>query len=161
MNLTYKEIQQLIAVALETREFAFSHRSNHKIGASVLTAEGKIFGGCNIESVISGLGACAERVAVDHAISHGHYNFRAICTVDTGLTPTCGACLQYLLLFSQLSDTEIYMVNADTHGHYEVIGLNVLLPHGYRTIHHLNRIRRYGMGKRQKDKSKRSIKKFK
>ena len=56
---TDKEVEALIKVASETRMNTFCHRSNHKIGASVLTSDGKIFGGCNVESVISGLGTCA------------------------------------------------------------------------------------------------------
>ena len=102
MKISEEEIQKLIKEAIKTRKFAFTHRSRHNIGASVLTLDGKIYGGCNIESVISGLGTCAERAAIDHAITHGHYDIKAVCTVDKGLTPTCGACLQYIMLFSQL-----------------------------------------------------------
>jgi len=43
-NLTKKQIQEMIVMAKKTREYAFSHRSMHKIGASVLTADGKIYG---------------------------------------------------------------------------------------------------------------------
>lgn len=150
--LTDREIQRMIKVAKETRKRAFAHRSNHKIGASVLAANGEVYGGCNIESVISGMGSCAERVAMDHAITHGQYTFRAICTVDDTLTPSCGACLQYALLFSQLSDDEIFMVNADTRGHYTVIALSTLLPEGYKTRNKLSEIRSYGSKKRKKKK---------
>lgn len=152
MILTQKEIKAMIKVALKTRKFAFAHRSNHQIGASVLTVEGKIFGGCNIESVISGLGTCAERNAMDHAIAHGYYNFRAVCTADSGVTPSCGACLQYTMLFSQLSHDEIFMVNVGTKGDYEVVPLSVLLPHGYKTANNLRRIQSYAKKKKTKNK---------
>lgn len=146
--LTDKEIQELIQVATETRENAFCHRSLHKIGASVLTAEGKIFGGCNVEAVISGLGTCAERCAIDNAVSHGFYNFRAVCCVDSKLTPCCGACLQYITLFSQVSGDEIYLVNADTNGRYEVDKLTQALPLGYRTEGNLESIQSFKKRKR-------------
>ena len=154
MPLTEKEIRQMIVVARKTRLHAFCHRSGHKIGASVLTDTGEIFGGCNIESVISGLGSCAERTAIDHAITHGQYNVRAICTVDDGMTPMCGACLQYALLFSQLSDDEIFVVNADSKGHYNVTPLSTLLPQGYKTSHNLKAIRGYKNGKGRTGKKK-------
>ena len=154
MPLTEKEIRQMIKSARETREKAFAHRSGHKIGASVLTDTGEIYGGCNIESVISGLGSCAERAAIDHAIIHGQYNVRAICTVDDGLTPMCGACLQYALLFSQLSDDEIIVVNADSKGRYHVTPLSTLLPQGYKTKSNLQQIKAYKNGKGKKKRKK-------
>lgn len=144
LKLSKKELKKLIASAKKTREFAFTHRSLHNIGASVLTTDGKIFGGCNIESVISGLGTCAERCAIDNAVSHGYYNFKAVCTLDKGFSPTCGACLQYILLFSQVSQKEIILVNADTEGNYEIDLLSDLLPEGYKTKHNLEVIRSYG-----------------
>jgi cytidine deaminase len=144
MSLTHKEIHKLISIARDARTHAFCHRSGHKVGASVLTDNGKIYGGCNIESVISGLGSCAERTAIDHAITHGHYRVRAICIMDSGMTPMCGACLQYALLFSQMSHDEIFIVNANNRGHYNVTPLSTLLPQGYKTHHNLRRIQAYG-----------------
>ncbi|MBI5793816.1 cytidine deaminase [Candidatus Uhrbacteria bacterium] len=154
MSLTEKEIRQMIKIARATRSKAFAHRSGHKIGASVLTDTGEVFGGCNIESVISGLGSCAERTAIDHAITHGQYNVRAICTVDDGMTPMCGACLQYALLFSQMSDDEIFVVNADSKNHYNVTPLSTLLPQGYKTKSNLQQIKAYKNGKGKKKKRK-------
>lgn len=141
--LTDKEVEKLIEVASKTRMNAFCHRSKHRIGASVLTADGQVFGGCNVESVISGLGTCAERCAIDNAVAHGYYNFRALCCVDSKLTPCCGACLQYLTLFSQVANDEVYLVNADIHGNYEVDKLSQALPLGYKTESNLEEIQSY------------------
>ncbi|MBI4235594.1 cytidine deaminase [Candidatus Peregrinibacteria bacterium] len=149
--LTDKEVAALIFVAGKTRQNAFCHRSKHKIGASVLTIDGQIFGGCNVESVISGLGTCAERCAIDNAVANGHYSFRALCCVDSKLTPCCGACLQYLTLFSQVIDDEVYLVNADTNGNFEVDKLSQALPFGYRTESNLEEIQSFnGKGKKHK-----------
>lgn len=149
----------MIRVATKTRDNAFAHRSQHKIGASVLTGSGEIFGGCNIESVISGLGTCAERCAIDHAIAHGHFNIRAVCTIDKGYTPSCGACLQYTLLFSQVINDEIYMINGDVKGNYEIEKLSKLIPEGYRTKHNLEAIRSYDKIKKDIIKPKHSKRK--
>lgn len=143
IDITQKQIDDLIKVATKTRKFAFSHRSMHKIWASVLTADGKIFGWCNIEAVISWLWTCAERAAIDHAVVNGDYNIVAICTIDKSMTPTCGACLQYALLFTQVSQTEIILINGDTKGNYEIDTLSDLLPKWYITHHNLKEIRSY------------------
>ena len=81
-----------------------------------------------MESVISGLGTCAERCAVDNAVAHGEYDIVAVCTIDKGFTPTCGACLQYILLFSQVSGKEVWLINGDVRGNYEIKTLTELLP---------------------------------
>lgn len=150
--LTDKEVAQLIKVADDTRINAFCHRSKHKIGASILTYDGKIFGGCNVESVISGLGTCAERCAIDNAVANGYYSFRALCCVDSKLTPCCGACLQYLTLFSQVSGDEIYLINASTNGSYEVDKLTQALPLGYRTESNLEEIQSFDNKKPRRKK---------
>ncbi len=141
--LTKDVIDKMIKMAKKTRNYAFSHRSMHKIGASVLTADGKIYGWCNIESVISWLGTCAERCAVDNAVAHGNYDIVAVCTIDSWHTPTCGACLQYILLFAQVADEEIYLINGDIQGNYEISTLSELLPQWYRTQNNLVSIRSY------------------
>lgn len=131
--LSEKDINKMIQVAKKTRKNAFSHRSMHKIWASVLTIDWNIFGGCNIESAISGLWTCAERCAVDNAVSNWKYDFIAVCAADTHFTPVCWACLQYILLFSQVSDQEIRIINADIKWNYEIKALTELLPEWYRT----------------------------
>jgi cytidine deaminase len=148
--LTEKEIKDMIKIAKETRKNAFSYRSMHKIWASVLTIDGKIFGWCNVESAISWLGTCAERCAVDNAVSHGKYDFKAVCALDSHLTPVCWACLQYILLFSQVSDQEVWIINADIRWNYEIRSLTELLPEWYRTKSNLESIRSYSKIKKKK-----------
>lgn len=142
-KLTKTEVERLVQLAKQTRTFAFSHRSKHKIGASVLLEGGTAFGGCNIESVISGLGECAERCAINNAVAHGHYAIRAVCCVDTKLTPPCGACLQYLQLFSQVTGKDIEVIMADLKGNMKRTTLHALLPLAYETHHNLSTIRSY------------------
>jgi len=153
-QVTKKQIEQMIAMAKKTRQYAFSHRSMHKIGASVLIADGKVYGWCNIESVISWLGTCAERCAVDNAVAHGNYDIVAVCTVDSWFTPTCGACLQYIMLFSQVSGKDIVLINWDIKGNYEVALLSDLLPQWYRTQNNLEEIQSYSKIKKCPAKKK-------
>lgn len=144
MKLKETEIRKMIEVAALVRRNAFILHSSHRVGASVLTDGGEIYSGCNVQSVISGLGTCAERSAIDHAVAHGHYRFRAVCVIDDGLLPPCGACLQNMLLFSQVAGREIQIVCADMKGLYRIYVLSKLLPLGYRTKRYLRKMRAYG-----------------
>lgn len=141
--ITEDQLKKMIEIASKTRKNAFSYRSMHKIWASVLCNDWKIFGGCNIESAISGLWTCAERCAIDNAVSNWNYNFIAVCAVDSHLTPVCWACLQYTMLFSQVSNKEIWIINADTKWNYEIKALTELLPEWYRTNNNLESIKSY------------------
>lgn len=138
-----EEINTLIQNAKKARENAFVPRSNHNIGSCVLTYDNQYYEGCNVENAISGLGSCAERVAIDHAVSHGKYCFKAIVTVDDKLTYPCGACLQYLLQFYQVNDQNITVIVADFNGNIKTDLLTDLLPKGYLTDHNLERLHNY------------------
>lgn len=141
--LTKEEISQLIKIAANFRKKSFVIRSKHKVGASVLTKSGDYFGGCLIESVITGLGVCAERSAIDHAVIYGKYEIKAVCIVDRNKIYPCGACLQYLMQFHQINGKDIDIVIADIHGNNKLTSLKTLLPHGYLTKKHLTSLRKY------------------
>lgn len=92
----------LVQAAWSAREKAYAPYSEFAVGAALLTAEGQIFGGCNVENLSLGLTICAERVAVGAAIQAGQREFAAIAIVaETGspIVP-CGACRQVLAEFS-------------------------------------------------------------
>jgi len=71
-----------------------------RVGAAVLAEDGKIYGGCNVESWVSGLGICAERCAINHAVLHGNRKIHAIAIIIDAKSQKeprpCGACLQYI-----------------------------------------------------------------
>lgn len=75
-----------------------------KVGAAVLAEDDQIYEGCNVESWISGLGICAERNAINHAVLHGNKKIRMVAVViedkNVETTRPCGMCLQYIRDFS-------------------------------------------------------------
>jgi cytidine deaminase len=110
------------------------------VGAAVLTEDGEIYGGCNVESWVSGLGVCAERCAIHHAVLHGKRKVKAVAVVaeaqnKSGIRP-CGACLQYISDFAE--DPEIKIVTAKVEGGKvlfetaEVNMLRELLPNPFK-----------------------------
>lgn len=103
--------------------------SNLKFGAAVLTANGRVFSGCNIENSSYGLTICAERVAIFKAVSAGQRRIRALLVyADTAeLTPPCGACLQVINEFSE--NPEIVLSNGRS---AKTCRLKELLPLGFR-----------------------------
>lgn len=125
------EIDNLFGVAEKGRERAYAAKTEHKIGASILTPEGAYFAGCNVESNISGLGACAERVAVMNAIANGKYVFKALLLLDKEHIIPCGACLQYLSEFSAIGERDITIISATLDGSIKQYSLHKLLPHAY------------------------------
>jgi cytidine deaminase len=108
---------------------AYAPFSKLKVGAAVLTAEGRIFSGCNIENSSYGLTICAERVAVFKAVSTGEREIKAVLIyADTvKLTPPCGACLQVISEFSE--NPEIVLSNGRSTKTHR---LRELLPLGFR-----------------------------
>jgi len=86
-----------------------------KVGAAVLAEDGKTYEGCNVESWISGLGTCAERCAIDHAVLHGNRKIKKVAIViedkNVETTRPCGLCLQYIKDFSE-DDSKVIMAKA-------------------------------------------------
>lgn len=90
--------QGLLAAARQARLQAVAPYSHFAVGAALLTHDGQIIPGANVESASYGLTCCAERVALFTALTQGHRSFPAIAVVADlphGPTP-CGACRQLL-----------------------------------------------------------------
>jgi cytidine deaminase len=88
-----------------------------KVGSAVLGQDGQIYGGCNVESWVSGLGICAERCAINHAVLHGNLKIREIAIVMDSEVENeprpCGTCLQYIYDFAESSKIKIDMAKAE------------------------------------------------
>lgn len=109
---------------------AYAPYSHYQVGAALLTANGEIFAGCNVENASFGMTQCAERIAIGKAISEGVRDFVAIAVItEDGGTP-CGACRQIIHEFATARD--ITVVVADARGRYRVTSSDALLPGGFR-----------------------------
>nr|XP_034976835.1 cytidine deaminase [Zootoca vivipara] len=109
-----EQIKLLLAASKEAKRFAYCPYSNYPVGAALLTSDGKIFSGCNIENACYPLGVCAERTAIQKAVSEGHTKFRAIaiiCNSQETFAVPCGACRQVLREFGK--HWEIFLAKAD------------------------------------------------
>jgi cytidine deaminase len=93
---------RLVAAATQARAHALCRYSGFAVGAAIEDADGKIWGGCNVENSTFGLTVCAERVAIWKALSEGVRRFRSVAVVTgaTEPTPPCGACRQILWQFA-------------------------------------------------------------
>ncbi len=103
--------KKLYELALKALENSYSPYSNFPVGAALLTKNGKVYLGTNIENASYGLTICAERVAIFKAISEGEKEFSKIVIVgnDGDGVPPCGACRQVMFEFSP--DMEILLYN--------------------------------------------------
>jgi len=101
--LTGKEnLRSLVEAAKKARLNAYSPYSGVKIGAAVLTSDGKIYSGANVENASYGLACCAERTAIFKAVSEGNRRIVAIAVVGKSedFTKPCGACRQVMVEFN-------------------------------------------------------------
>ena len=119
---------QLWQIADEIKENAYSPYSNIKVGAALLTSDGKVFTGVNVENSSFGATVCAERSAVVSAVSAGFRDFVKIAVSGTmkSCTP-CGLCRQFLIEFSP----DIEVVYKEPDGALVSKRINELLPDSF------------------------------
>jgi len=101
--------KQLVEAALQARGHAYAPYSRYAVGAALLTSDGEIYTGANVENAVYPLGLCAERVAVFKAVSEGHRDFQAIVVATENGGSPCGACRQVLAEFGL--DLTVFVVN--------------------------------------------------
>ena len=98
---------ELMQLAEEARKFSYCPYSNFAVGAALLTCDGKVYTGCNVESSSYTPTNCAERTAVFKAISEGESNFAAIAVIGAPkgekgrFCAPCGVCRQVLREFCE------------------------------------------------------------
>ncbi|MBN1233091.1 MAG: cytidine deaminase [Candidatus Coatesbacteria bacterium] len=119
---------RLISEAKKVSQNAYSPYSSFQVGAAILTIDGEVFAGCNVENSSYGLTSCAERNAVFRAISEGKREFTAIAiyTPTEKLTFPCGACRQVLIEFAE----NMIMILASDKNE-AIFNLKELLPNGF------------------------------
>lgn len=95
--------ETLTKIANEMLEVAYVPYSKFPVGAALLTKDGQVFSGCNIENASYSLTNCAERTAIFKAVSEGNREFtKLVITANTeGPVSPCGACRQVIAEFCE------------------------------------------------------------
>ena len=130
-----KLIEEMIDLAIAQLKYSYTPYSGFKVGAALLTAEGKFYTGCNIENAAYSPTNCAERTAFFKAVSEGERDFRAICIVGgkdgvlTEYAAPCGVCRQVMMEFCNPDTFQIILATGKEQ--YEVFTLRGLLPLGF------------------------------
>ncbi|MFD1425679.1 cytidine deaminase [Kroppenstedtia sanguinis] len=119
--------EQLIEEAKKVRQRAYVPYSGFPVGAALLTEDGRVFSGCNVENVSFGLTNCAERTAFFKAVSEGTRKFQALAVVGATSNPIspCGACRQVMAEFCS-PGMKVYLANLD--GEIKQTTVGELLP---------------------------------
>lgn len=130
-----EEIGKLMKTAAEQLSYSYAPYSGFKVGAALLSKNGTVYTGCNIENAAYTPTNCAERTAFFKAVSEGVRDFRAICIVGgpdgklTSCTPPCGVCRQVMMEFCNPEEFEI-ILGAGA-GDYKIYKLKELMPEGF------------------------------
>ena len=130
-QLTQETIDMLLDRATEARDHSYAPYSKYNVGAALLTTDGRIYQGCNIENAGFTPTICAERTAFFKAVYDGHRAFRAIAIIATGeeMGFPCGVCRQVMAEFCD-GDFLIITANKDR-TRVDVSPFEILLPHAF------------------------------
>ena len=122
-------LQKLEAAARGAARHSYSPYSSFPVGAAVLTENGKIYSGCNVENASFGLTLCAERVALFSAVAAGLRNFKILLLYTPTPRPClpCGACRQVLREFVQ----DVRVIGLCDGPERLDMTLDILLPHAF------------------------------
>ena len=125
---------ELYKIAEDARKNAYAPFSGFRVGAALLTGDGKVFTGVNVENSSYGATICAERTAFVKAISEGERDFAAIA-ISAGDIPSlpCGICRQFMYEF----EPKIRIITGplregEPDGGLKAQSLEQLLPEGFR-----------------------------
>ncbi len=122
-------LEQMIRRAKEAARNAYAPYSGYSVGAALLSGDGRIFSGCNVENASYGLTMCAERSAVFAARCSGASQFKAIVIYAPQSPPPmpCGACRQ--VLAEGNSNPIVFVVSGDSPA--REFDLQSLLPYSF------------------------------
>lgn len=127
--LTSEHRALLIDTARQYLKNSYSPYSNYPVGAAVLAEDGLVYGGTNIENSAHPSGLCAERVAINKAISEGNRRILAVAVVTRNAGAPCGACRQVMREFASL-DIPVILTTVED-GLEEEFTLGDLLPRSF------------------------------
>lgn len=128
------EKTELVRLALEARAHSYAPYSQFKVGAALLSGDGAVYQGANVENASYGATVCAERVAALRAVYDGHRRFAAIAIAgfadegERGYAHPCGICRQFLREFAA-PGMKVYV--AKTEADAREYTLEELLPESF------------------------------
>ena len=120
--------EELIQEALAVRKRAYAPYSGYQVGAAVLTEDGGVYRGANVENAAFPVSMCAERVAIFQAVSDGQRNFQLIVVATANGGSPCGACRQVMSEFGL--DTRVITIDESGEIHLQT-SVGALLPHSF------------------------------
>ena len=126
--------KQLCQIALNTMKSAYAPYSGYTVGAALVTANEKVYTGCNIENASYSATVCAERTAIFKAISDGERNFVMIAVAGgrngkvEGGFPPCGICRQVM---AEFCSSDFTVLVATSESEYKEYKLSELLPESF------------------------------
>lgn len=128
--------EQLVQLAFDAREHAYTPYSHWSVGAALLCADGTVYQGCNIENAAYTPSNCAERTAFFKAVYDGQRDFAAIAVVGgpqgqpaPEVCAPCGVCRQVMQEFCDPDSFRIVLGVSD--GEPKVYLLRDMLPEGF------------------------------
>lgn len=123
--------KDLFILAKEAMKNSYAPYSNYNVGAALLTKNGNIFKGCNIENASYSVTCCAERTALFSAVANSEKDFEAICVVGSkngeivDYAMPCGVCRQAL---AEFCDTDFKVYVGKSENDIKEFTLDELLP---------------------------------
>ena len=141
----FMDYRELVLTAIDKLKYSYTPYSNFNVAAALLTDEGKVYFGVNIENAAYTPSNCAERTAFFKAVSEGERHFKAIAIAGcrkshlssamyatgqlTAYCPPCGVCRQVMREFCNPDEFDVILVRSITD--YKVMKLKELLPESF------------------------------
>lgn len=123
------ENKELYRMAVEAMKNSYAPFSKFTVGAALITKDGKIFTGVNVENSSYGATICAERTAFVKAVSEGYREFdRIAITCNEGTAWPCGICRQFMYEFG----SDLKVITGDNEDQLKIMTLHELLPEGFK-----------------------------
>jgi len=118
---------ELLQIANKAKSNSYSPYSKFRVGAVLVSEDGNLYTGVNIENSSYGLTICAERTAVFNAITEGDRKFKSIVLASDAedFIPPCGACRQVLM---EVCGPDLEVVMSNTDHEIRILSLKELLP---------------------------------
>lgn len=122
--------RELYEIALKMTARSYAPFSKFRVGAALLTKEGKLYTGCNVENSSYGGTICAERTAFVKAVSEGELQFEKIAIASSGGEAwPCGICRQFM---KEFCDDDFVVITGNDADSIRTYTLAELLPEGFR-----------------------------